>query len=103
MLVTKSNNPFFAEVVRGVESHCYDAGYTLILCNTEGNFTKQQDYLRMLAEKRVDGLLVLCTDLNTHLVELLRKKKSQPMVVMNWETSILKPTVSKTMLNWVVI
>ncbi len=84
MLVTKSNNPFFAEVVHGVESYCYNAGYTLILCNTEGNVEKQHDYLRMLAEKRVDGLLVMCTDLNEQLVALLEKKKDLPVVIMDW-------------------
>lgn len=84
MLVTKSTNPFFAEVVHGVEEYCYNEGYTLILCNTEGNLAKQRDYLRMLAEKRVDGLLVMCTDLNEELLALLEKKKDLPMVVMDW-------------------
>lgn len=85
MLVTKSNNPYLAEVVHGVEAYCYNQGYTLILCNTEGNVTKQRDYLRMLAEKRVDGLLVMCTDLNQELISILEKKQDLPMVVMQWE------------------
>lgn len=37
MLVTSSASPFFAEVVRGVERYCFNQGYNLILCNTEGN------------------------------------------------------------------
>ncbi|CZF85685.1 HTH-type transcriptional repressor PurR [Grimontia marina] len=86
MLVTKSTNPFFAEVVHGVEEYCYKEGYTLILCNTEGNLSKQRDYLRMLAEKRVDGLLVMCSDLNEELLSLLEKKQDLPMVVMDWGT-----------------
>lgn len=84
MLVTKSTNPFFAEVVHGVEAYCYENGYTLILCNTEGDLTKQQDYLRMLAEKRVDGLLVMCSDLNDRLLALLERYHEVPMVVMDW-------------------
>ncbi|WP_087016094.1 HTH-type transcriptional repressor PurR [Thaumasiovibrio subtropicus] len=84
MLVTKSNNPFFAEVVHGVEEYCYKAGYTLILCNTEGNFNKQRDYLRMLAEKRVDGLLVMCSDLDDELLAILNRQKDLPMVIMDW-------------------
>ncbi|MGF1723725.1 HTH-type transcriptional repressor PurR [Photobacterium nomapromontoriensis] len=84
MLVTKSTNPFFAEVVHGVEEYCYSEGYTLILCNTEGNLTKQRDYLRMLAEKRVDGLLVMCSDLDEELLALLERQKDLPMVVMDW-------------------
>ena len=84
MLVTKSTNPFFAEVVHGVEEFCYGAGYTLILCNTEGNLSKQRDYLRMLAEKRVDGLLVMCSDLDEQLLGLLERQKETPMVIMDW-------------------
>ncbi|WP_413111610.1 substrate-binding domain-containing protein [Thaumasiovibrio sp. DFM-14] len=84
MLVTKSTNPFFAEVVHGVEDYCYRSGYTLILCNTEGDLTKQRDYLRMLAEKRVDGLLVMCSDLDTELLTLLKRQKELPMVIMDW-------------------
>ena len=84
MLVTKSTNPFFAEVVHGVEEYCYNSGYTLILCNTEGNLEKQRDYLRMLSEKRVDGLLVMCSDLDQMLLDLLERKNDLPMVIMDW-------------------
>ncbi|PSW25891.1 HTH-type transcriptional repressor PurR [Photobacterium swingsii] len=84
MLVTKSTNPFFAEVVHGVEEYCYKEGYTLILCNTEGNLSKQRDYLRMLAEKRVDGLMVMCSDLDQRLLDLLERQNDLPMVVMDW-------------------
>ncbi|KDM91571.1 HTH-type transcriptional repressor PurR [Photobacterium galatheae] len=84
MLVTKSTNPFFAELVHGVEEYCYKAGYTLILCNTEGNLAKQKDYLRMLSEKRVDGLLVMCSDLDDQLLEQLERQPDLPMVIMDW-------------------
>jgi LacI family purine nucleotide synthesis repressor len=84
MLVTQSTNPFFAEVVDGVESYCYRQGYTLILCNTGGLYEKQRDYIRMLAEKRVDGILVMCSDLTEELREMLDSHPSIPKVVMDW-------------------
>ncbi|GAM70832.1 purine nucleotide synthesis repressor [Vibrio sp. JCM 19236] len=84
MLVTQSTNPFFAEVVDGVESYCYRQGYTLILCNTGGIYEKQRDYIRMLAEKRVDGLLVMCSDLTEELREMLDSHPNIPKVVMDW-------------------
>ncbi|CED71736.1 HTH-type transcriptional repressor PurR (purine nucleotide synthesis repressor) [Aliivibrio wodanis] len=84
MLVTQSFNPFFAEVMHGVENYCYKQGYTLFMCNTEGDLDKQKHYLRMLSEKRVDGLLVMCSDLNEQLLALLEKNTELPMVVMDW-------------------
>lgn len=84
MLVTQSFNPFFAEVIHGVENYCYKQGYTLFMCNTEGDLEKQKHYLRMLAEKRVDGLLVICSDLSDELLGLLKKNTNLPMVIMDW-------------------
>ncbi len=86
MLVTTSVNPFFAEVVQGVEAYCFEQGYSLILCNTENQPPRQQHYLRMLMEKRVDGLLVLGTDIDTPLRDMLRIHKNVPQVVLDWGT-----------------
>lgn len=84
MLVTQSTNPFLAEVINGVESYCYRQGYTLILCNTGGIYEKQRDYIRMLAEKRVDGILVMCSDLTQDLQEMLDAHADIPKVFMDW-------------------
>ncbi|NLS11300.1 HTH-type transcriptional repressor PurR [Vibrio sp. SM6] len=84
MLVTQSTNQFFSEVIDGVESYCYRQGYTLILCNTGGIYEKQRDYIRMLAEKRVDGILVMCSDLTEELKEMLDRQVDIPKVVMDW-------------------
>ena len=37
MLITASTNPFYSELVRGVERSCFERGYSLVLCNTEGD------------------------------------------------------------------
>lgn len=84
MLVTQSTNLFFSEVIDGVESYCYRQGYTLILCNTGGIYEKQRDYIRMLAEKRVDGILVMCSDLTQELSEMLESHADIPKVIMDW-------------------
>ncbi|GLO61212.1 HTH-type transcriptional repressor PurR [Vibrio sp. MACH09] len=84
MLVTQSTNPFLGEIVDGVESYCYRQGYTLILCNTGGIYEKQRDYIRMLAEKRVDGMFILCSDFTDELQEMLDAHGTIPKVVMDW-------------------
>ncbi|WP_341502702.1 substrate-binding domain-containing protein [Gallaecimonas sp. GXIMD4217] len=84
MLVTTSSNPFFAEVVRGAEETCADKGYTLILCNSLGDEQRQQDSFRMLVEKRVDGILVMCSEDASTLYEQLALHPELPQVVMEW-------------------
>ncbi|WP_458734198.1 substrate-binding domain-containing protein [Zobellella taiwanensis] len=84
MLVTTSVHPFFAEVVQAVEDLCFELGYSLILCNTENRPERQLMHLRMLLEKRVDGLLVICTDTPPSLTELLHQHPELPLVMLDW-------------------
>ncbi|WP_062367231.1 LacI family DNA-binding transcriptional regulator [Variovorax paradoxus] len=61
MLIPNSSNPYFAEIVRIVEDRCFGAGYTLVLCNTDDEPRRQSVYLQVLAERRIDGLIVVST------------------------------------------
>ena len=51
-------NPFFTEVARGVEDAANEAGYVVILCNSDDSPEKERRYLRMLEEQRVAGILI---------------------------------------------
>lgn len=61
MLIPNSSNPYFAEIVHSVEKYCFGAGYNLILCNTNDEPHRQSVYLQVLAERRIDGLIVVST------------------------------------------
>ena len=65
MLIPNSSNPYFAEIVRIVEDRCFGAGYTLVLCNTDDEPHRQSVYLKVLAERRIDGLIVVSTGAGT--------------------------------------
>ncbi|ADU71245.1 transcriptional regulator, LacI family [Pantoea sp. At-9b] len=84
MLLTASNNPFYSEVVRGVENSCYERGYSLILCNTEGDEERMNRSLETLLQKRVDGLLIMCTETHLPSADILNRYPSIPMVMMDW-------------------
>ena len=61
MLIPNSANPYFSEIARIVEDRCLSAGYTLIVCNTDDEPHRQSVYLQVLAERRIDGLIVVST------------------------------------------
>lgn len=52
---------------------------------------KQQAYLSMMAQKRVDGLLVMCSEYPESLLSMLEEYRHIPMVVMDWGEA--KPTL----------
>lgn len=58
LLLPNNINPYFAELARGIEDHCGRNGYCVILCNADDDAAKQRHYVRMLLEKRIDGLLL---------------------------------------------
>ncbi|RBB99273.1 LacI family DNA-binding transcriptional regulator [Pseudomonas sp. MWU13-2625] len=82
LLVPNSLNPYFAELARGIEDYCERNGYCVILCNSDDNPEKQRSYLRVLLEKRIDGLIVASAGGDTGLAQGLAGVKT-PMVIVD--------------------
>ncbi|MDO5691967.1 MAG: LacI family DNA-binding transcriptional regulator [Pseudomonadota bacterium] len=65
MLIPNASNPYFAEIMRVVEERCFSAGYTLVLCYTDDEPSRQSIYLQVLSERRIDGLIVVSTSVGS--------------------------------------
>ena len=81
MLIPNSANPYFSEIARIVEDRCFSAGYTLIVCNTDDEPHRQSVYLQVLAERRIDGLIVVSTGDDDSLQTELRGLKVPTVLV----------------------
>lgn len=64
-------NPFFPAVARGVEDVAHRNGYSVMLCNTDGNASKEADYLKVLRSKQVDGVIFTTSQSSTKHVKQL--------------------------------
>jgi len=84
MMIPNNSNPYFAEIIRGIEDTCYDAGFNVILCNSDDDPLKQSTYVRLLSEKQVDGLIVLSSGSDVELLDTLRTA-TMPQVVVDRE------------------
>jgi LacI family transcriptional regulator len=62
LIVPDNVNPFFAEIAQGIEDHGFDAGYSVLLCNSNRRATKEVTYIDMLISKRIDGVIYMTTD-----------------------------------------
>jgi LacI family transcriptional regulator len=58
LVVLDVANPFFTEVARGVEDLANQAGYVVILCNSDDSAEKESHYLQVLEEQRTQGVLI---------------------------------------------
>lgn len=58
LVIPNIKNPFFTQVARAIEDAARERGYSLIFGNTDEDPEKEAEYLNVLLEKQVDGLIV---------------------------------------------
>jgi LacI family transcriptional regulator, fructose operon transcriptional repressor len=69
LIVSDVCNPFFTDVSRTVEDCAYEKGYSVFLCNSDGDEKKELTYLREMNDKNVAGVIIsptkkTCDNLN---------------------------------------
>jgi LacI family transcriptional regulator, galactose operon repressor len=57
-LLPDITNPFYASLVSGIQEHTLRHGHTMLLCTTDGDPEREEQYLELLRAKQVDGALV---------------------------------------------
>ncbi len=57
VLIPDIQNPFYVEVLRGIEDVSYKNNYALMVCNFSQDETKEQMYLDIIQSESVDGLI----------------------------------------------
>lgn len=58
LIIPDIQNPFYAEIARGVEDAAYASEYALILCNSDENLDKERFYLDVMRDESVDGIVL---------------------------------------------
>lgn len=58
LIIPNIQNPFFADLARGVEDVAYKNNYAVLLCNYDEDFQKQQFYLDVMQAESVDGVIL---------------------------------------------
>jgi DNA-binding LacI/PurR family transcriptional regulator len=79
LLVPEFGNPVFATLAQAMETRATAAGFATILCNTAGSAMREVDYVHMLLERRVEGMVFICSEItdvrgeHLHYVQLLEQ------------------------------
>lgn len=59
VIVPNIKNEFFASIVLEIERYFFAEGYSVFICNTNGEGEKEREYLKSLDAKGVDGLIYI--------------------------------------------
>lgn len=81
MMIPDIENPFFTVMTRAVEDVARAAGYSVMLCNTDEDPVKEQEYLRVAVSDPVAGIILAPSSAETSLA--LAKERDVPVVCID--------------------
>lgn len=81
ILVPDISNQFYPEVVRGAEDVANIYDYNIILCNSDSDLEKEKEYIRVLREKMVDGMLYMSSHLDLEILDLIDELELKTVLV----------------------
>ena len=79
IVVSDASNPFFGELLLGVEEVLRPQNYALMICNTNETLEYEAHYLNLLLNQRVDGIIAAAT--SQPWIELSKAEVQQTPVV----------------------
>jgi LacI family transcriptional regulator len=82
LVLTDITNPFFTTIARGVEDAARAQGYAVMFCNTDESEAEETEYVRVLIQRRVDGVLLVPATESSESLQLLREN-GLPLVVLD--------------------
>src|SRR3954454_11680310 len=61
-LLADITNPFWATVAHGIEDVAMEAGYGVLMCNTDDDPAREARYIDQLVRRRIDGIIIAPTN-----------------------------------------
>lgn len=84
LIIPDIENPYFTEMARGVEDAASEAGYSVVLCNTDSELEKEATYLQIAVSENMAGVIVAPASDLTNLDDVLAT--GRPVVAVDRRT-----------------
>lgn len=82
IVVSNLKNPFWMNVLEGVEDTCRQHGYSLMICNSNEEAGSEKEHIKSFQAKQVDGIIINPTVKNLELYHRL-VKDNFPLISIN--------------------
>lgn len=92
LLISDVSNPFYPEVILGVEDVALANDYHVFLCNTSYDLERGMAFVRSLVDKQVDGAMLMSSSMSDELVLELARHQI-PTVVLDWQLCVVEGVV----------
>ena len=64
--------PFLSNLLKGIETEARERGFALIYGDSDGEFEKEQNYLNIMKQKKVDGIILITTNYYNDLLSIVK-------------------------------
>ena len=81
LIIPDIENPYFTEMARGVEDVASEAGYSVVLCNSDAQIEKESTYLSIAIAEHMSGVILAAASDHTNLDEILAS--GRPVVAVD--------------------
>jgi LacI family repressor for deo operon, udp, cdd, tsx, nupC, and nupG len=93
VILPNISNPFYSEIVKGIEDVANQNGYYVMLCNTDSDLAREEKYIKMLKGQLADGAILMASEMNSD--DLAELSKDIPVVqCCEYKEGIPMPHVS---------
>jgi LacI family transcriptional regulator len=82
LIITDIGNPFFSDIVKGVEDIAFRKKHILMICNTNESPDKELFFLNSMLSEKVSGVIIVPTSGNAQYFERLDQAEL-PMVMVD--------------------
>ncbi|NGM81611.1 LacI family transcriptional regulator [Paenibacillus sp. 7124] len=73
VIISSIDNVFISKFVNIIEEEFFKHNYTTLLCNTRNDDEIEKDYLRLLKDKYVDGVVLMTSPPKPHQIEFFEQ------------------------------
>lgn len=94
ILIPDISSQLYPEIVRGSEDVANIYDYNIMLCNSDFDLEKEKEYLRVLKEKMVDGVVYMSSSLEPEIVALIKELDLTTVLVVTTDKDKTFPSVS---------
>jgi DNA-binding LacI/PurR family transcriptional regulator len=97
LIISDIANPFFPDIVKFFERIAVEHGQEVLIANTDYQPHRMEVCVRRMLERRVDGVAIMTSEMDSKLVQLLNKR-GIPVVLL--DTGHVGPHISNVFIDY---
>ncbi|MCX2456029.1 LacI family DNA-binding transcriptional regulator [Lacticaseibacillus nasuensis] len=92
IVIPDIRNMFYSAIIKSISRVANNNGYSILLCDTDNDFDKEFEQLRILDNRLIDGILLASRN-STELLTHYDNARHLPIVILDEESELIKDYV----------